>query len=63
VRILRGKVKCVMAQGVLRTFMTSHRSPKPWRCVGPHGNATWAATCSSGNRKRPRLIVRAIRVP
>jgi hypothetical protein len=63
VRILRGKVKCVMAQGVLRTFMTRHRSPKPWRCAGPHGKATWAATCSSGNRKRPRLIVRAIRVP
>jgi len=62
VRILRGKVKCVNAQGVLRSFMTRHRSPKPWRCVLPHGKAAWAATCSRGKRKHPRFIVRAIRL-
>ena len=62
VRILRGKVKCVHAQGVLRSFMTRHRSPKPWRCVLPHGEAAWAATCSRGKRKHPRFIVRAIRL-
>jgi hypothetical protein len=53
----------VNAQGVLRVFMTRHRSPKPWRCIRPHGKASWAATCSRGTRKHPQFIVRAIRLP
>jgi hypothetical protein len=62
VRILRGKVPCVKAQRVLRTFMTTRRSPKPWRCARPHGKAAWAATCSRGKKKRPAMVVRAVRV-
>jgi hypothetical protein len=59
---MRGKVSCLKAQRALRTFMTKHRAPKPWRCVRPHGKARWAATCSQGKRKRPAVIVRAVRL-
>ncbi len=62
IRIVRGKVSCLKAQRALRTFMTKHRAPKPWRCVRPHGKARWAATCSQGKRKRPAVIVRAVRL-
>ena len=62
IRIVRGKVSCLKAQRALRTFMTKHRAPKPWRCVPPHGKARWAATCSQGKRKRPAVIVRAVRL-
>ncbi len=62
VRIVRGRVSCLKASKTLKTFMTRHRSPKRWRCVLPHGLATWAATCSQGARKQPRVVVRAARM-
>ena len=54
VRIEAGAPSCATARSILRRFIVSGVSPKPWTCFRGHGAQRWAAACAHG-----RAIVRA----
>jgi hypothetical protein len=59
VRVERGRVGCLTARSVLRSFMLSARAPVGWACFRGHTGSRWAAACSGLRGLRRGVIVRA----
>ena len=49
VRIDKGKVTCLKARTVLRTYLAQSVSPRGWFCVRGHASQhqKWAASCAN----------------
>jgi hypothetical protein len=59
VRVEHGRIVCLTARSVLRSFIVTRRSPHGWACFRGHTGTPWAAACSGFGGLRRGVIVRA----